>query len=159
MLKFARNSLIVFDFEEALSFEGETGPYLQYTIVRLNSIFRKLFDRTGLGDADLKKLLEEDPAELNRLSPKEAHDFWDLILYAAGLEESVLHSIYSLEFSHLAKFSFNLCQKTNAYYHLYSILAESDPGLRKIRMQTILYVREILRTALSLMGIPQPERM
>jgi arginyl-tRNA synthetase len=53
MLKFARNSLIVFDFEEALSFEGETGPYLQYSLVRIGSIFRKLKEREGLGPEDL----------------------------------------------------------------------------------------------------------
>jgi arginyl-tRNA synthetase len=159
MLKFARNSLIVFDFEEALSFEGETGPYLQYTLVRLNSIFRKLSERAGFGKADLVKLLEQEPTSLDRLSDQEGHDFWDLILYASQFEEQVLHSVYSLEFSHLAKFAFNLCQKTNAYYHLYSILGEADMMLRNIRIQTVFYIREILRTALSLMGIPQPEKM
>ena len=159
MLKFARNSLIVFDFEEALSFEGETGPYLQYTYVRLNSIFRKLEDRTGFGKAELENLLREDPVLLDHLPENEGRDFWDLVLYAAQFEEFVLHSVYSLEFSHLAKFSFNLCQKTNAYYHLYSILGEGDQGLRNIRIRTVFYIREILRTALSLMGIPQPEKM
>jgi arginyl-tRNA synthetase len=159
MLKFARNSLIIFDFEEALSFEGETGPYLQYTIVRLSSIFRKLSDRAGFGNAALQKLLQEEPILLDHLPEKEGHDFWDLVLYAAQFEEHVLHSIYSLEFSHLAKFAFNLCQKTNAYYHLYSILGEGDQALRNIRIRTVFYIREILRTALSLMGIPFPEKM
>jgi len=159
MLKFARNSLIVFDFEEALSFEGETGPYLQYTFVRLNSIFRKLSDRSGFGSAELEKLLRDDPILLDRLSEEEGHDFWDLVLYAAQFEEHVLHSAYSLESSHLAKFAFNLCQKTNAYYHLYSILGEGDMELRNIRIMTVFYIREILRTALSLMGIPLPEKM
>jgi arginyl-tRNA synthetase len=159
MLKFARNSLIVFDFEEALSFEGETGPYLQYTFVRLNSIFLKLSDRAGVGNAELEKLLREDPILLDRLPENEGRDFWDLVLYAAQFEEHVLHSVYSLEFSHLAKFTFNLCQKTNAYYHLYSILGEGNLDLRNIRIMTVFYIREILRTALSLMGIPLPEKM
>jgi arginyl-tRNA synthetase len=159
MLKFARNSLIVFDFEEALSFEGETGPYLQYTIVRLNSIFRKLSERTGFGEGDLQRLVREWAAPLDRLSEREGHDFWDLILYAARFEEFVLHSAYSLEFSHLAKFAFNLCQKTNAYYHQYSILGEDDDRLKNVRILTVFYVREVLKTALSLMGIPQPGKM
>jgi len=159
MLKFARNSLIIFDFEEALSFEGETGPYLQYTFVRLNSIFRKLSDRSGFGKAELEKLLREDPVVLDRLPENEGRDFWDLVFYAAQFEEHVLHSAYSLEFSHLAKFTFILCQKTNAYYHLYSILGEADRELRNIRIMTVFYIREILRTALSLMGIPLPEKM
>jgi len=159
MLKFARNSLIIFDFDEALSFEGETGPYLQYTFVRLNSIFRKLAERFGIGSAEVEGLRRESSPPLDRLADKEAHDFWDLILYAAQFDEYVLHSIYALEFSHLAKFAFNLCQKTNAYYHLYSILGETDPELRKIRIMTVFYVREILRSALALMGIPLPEKM
>jgi arginyl-tRNA synthetase len=159
MLKFARNSLIVFDFEEALSFEGETGPYLQYTFVRLNSIFRKLEEKTGLGQADLEERLNRAEISLARLAETEARDFWDLILYAGQWEEIVLHSIYSLEFSHLAKFTFNLCQKTNAYYHRYSILGESDPELQNIRILTVDHIRETLRAALSLMGIPLPEKM
>lgn len=159
MLKFARNSLIVFDFEEALSFEGETGPYLQYTCVRLNSIFRKLEDREGFGDRELTALLAGNDLPLERLGEAESRDFWDVVFYAAQFEENVLHSVYSLEFSHLAKFTFNLCQKINAYYHLYSILGETDPDVKRLRILTIYYVRENLKKALSLMGIPLPEKM
>ncbi len=159
MLKFARNSLIVFDFEEALSFEGETGPYLQYTLVRINSIFRKLREREGFEEKDIQALLSSKKIPLEKLSEPEQADFWDLVLYASQFEEEVLHSIRSLEFSHLAKFSFNLCQKFNAYYHLYSILAEGDKEIKRMRILTIYYIREVLKTALSLMGIPQPELM
>ncbi|NIO47936.1 MAG: arginine--tRNA ligase [Candidatus Aminicenantes bacterium] len=159
MLKFARNSLIVFDFEEALSFEGETGPYLQYTLVRINSIFRKLKERENFEEKDVQTLLSSDHIPLHKLAESEQADFWDLVLYASQLEEEVLHSIRSLEFSHLAKYSFNLCQKFNAYYHLYSILAEENREIKKIRILTIYYIREILKHALSLMGIPQPELM
>jgi arginyl-tRNA synthetase len=159
MLKFARNSLIVFDFEEALSFEGETGPYLQYTLVRLNSIFRKLAERLGIGEPELERIRRDSPISPDRLEPKEGRDFWDLILYASQFEEHLLNSVYGLEFSHLAKFAFILCQKTNAYYHLYSILGEADVELRTIRLMTIFRVRETLRSALSLMGIPVPEKM
>jgi len=159
MLKFARNSLIIFDFEEALNFEGETGPYLQYTFVRLNSIFRKLAEREGFGQKDVEMLLKERELSLDVLTKDEARDFWDLVFYASQFEEQVLNSILSLEFSHLAKFAFNLCQKTNAYYHLYSILSEENQGLKKMRILTIFYIREILKKALSLMGIPLPEKM
>ncbi len=159
MLKFARNSLIVFDFEEALNFEGETGPYLQYTLVRINSIFGKLKEREGFTEKDLEALLSQQKIPLGQLEENEAADFWDLILYAAQLEEEVLHSIRSLELSHLAKFSFNLCQKFNAYYHLYSILAEKNQEVKKIRIMTIHSIREVLKKALSMMGVPQPELM
>jgi len=159
MLKFARNSLIVFDFEEALNFEGETGPYLQYTLVRINSIFRKLKEREGFDEKDLQALLSSGDLPLEVLHEKELSDFWDVVFYAAQLEEEVLRSIHSLEFSHLAKYSFNLSQKFNAYYHLYSILAEKNKDVKNIRILTIFTIKEVLQRALSLMGIPQPELM
>jgi arginyl-tRNA synthetase len=159
MLKYARNSLIIFDFDEALNFEGETGPYLQYTLVRLNSIFRKLEEREGMTAKDIQELILQKEIALEVLPEAERADFWDLIFCASQLEEEVLHSIQSLEFSHLAKFTFNLCQKFNAYYHLYPILAEEDKTIKNVRILTIYYVKEILRSALSLMGIPLPERM
>ena len=159
MLKFARNSLIIFDFEEALSFEGETGPYLQYTWVRLSSIFRKLAEREGFGPEEVRALIQASDYSIDRLASPEAGDFWELAAYAAKFEEHVLHSILSLEFSHLAKFTFNLCQRTNAYYHLYSILNENDGELKKLRIAAVYYVREILEKALGLMGIPLPEKM
>ena len=159
MLKFARNSLIVFDFEEALNFEGETGPYLQYTLVRINSIFRKLKEREGFDEKDLQALLSSEKIPLEVLHEKELSDFWDVVFYAAQLEEEVLRSIHSLEFSHLAKYSFNLSQKFNAYYHLYSILAEKNKDVKNIRILTIFTIKEVLQRALSLMGIPQPELM
>ena len=159
MLKFARNSLIVFDFEEALNFEGETGPYLQYTLVRINSIFRKLKEREGFDEKDIQALLSPREISVEVLAESELSDFWDLVFYASQFEEEVLHSIRSLEFSHLAKFSFNLCQKFNAYYHLYSILAEKNKEVKKIRILTIYYIKEVLKRAFTLMGIPQPELM
>lgn len=159
MLKFARNSLIIFDFEEALNFEGETGPYLQYTLVRINSIFRKLKEREGFEEKDIKTLISSAEFPIKVLTDKEKDDFWDLVFYASQFEEELLHSIRSLEFSHLAKFSFNLCQKSNSYYHVYQVLAEKNEKIKHFRILTIYYVREILKRALSLMGIPQPERM
>jgi arginyl-tRNA synthetase len=159
MLKFARNSVIVFDFEEALSFEGETGPYLQYTSVRLGSIFRKLKERDGISESDIVPLGDGRALLPPELSDKETADFWDLILTAASLEEEVLRSVAALEFSHLAKFAFLLCQKFNGYYHKYPILAEPAKPVRAFRLLTIRYIREQLQCALGLMGIPPPERM
>jgi arginyl-tRNA synthetase len=159
MLKYARNSLIVFDFEEALSFEGETGPYLQYTAVRLASIFRKLKERTGRDESDIVPPADGRPLLPPGLGEAETADFWDLVLTAASLEEEVLRSAAALEFSHLAKFAFLLCQKFNGYYHKYPVLAEADEGLRGFRLLTVRYIKEQLRCALGLMGIPPPERM
>jgi len=159
MLKYARNSLIIFDFDEALNFVGETGPFLQYTLVRINSIFRKLKEREGFQEKYINLLLSSSEFSTDILTEKEKADFWRLIIYGAQYEEEVLHSIRSLEFSHLAKFAFNLCQKFNSYYHLYPILAEKNKKIKEVRILTIYYVREILQKVLFLMGIPQPERM
>jgi len=163
MLKFARNSLIIFDFDEALNFEGETGPYLQYTCVRINSIFRKLEERQGIRLTDIERRLDGAPPwpeiSLENLAPEERDSFWDLAVYAAQLEEEILHSIESLEFSHLAKYAFNLCQKLNAYYHRYPVLAEEDPEKKNMRIATIYLARGVLGRALGLLGVPVPERM
>jgi arginyl-tRNA synthetase len=159
MLKYARNSLIIFDIEDALSFEGETGPYLQYTAVRLDSIFRKLEEREGVA----AKRLEAQAADFRRgfeaLSEEESGGAWDVVSFGAKLDEEIVHSIESLEFSHLAKYAFQLCQKANGYYHKYPILAEPDPALRSARLMTVYYVRAVLGRALDLLGVPVPEKM
>jgi len=159
MLKFARNSVIVFDFEEALSFEGETGPYLQYTAVRLASIFRKLKERFGLEESAILPPQDGRPLVPAGLSEQETADFWDLVLTAASLEEEVQRSIAALEFSHLAKFAFLLCQKLNGYYHKYPILSEENGEVRAFRLLVLRSVKDQLHAALGLMGIPPPERM
>jgi arginyl-tRNA synthetase len=159
MLKYARNSVIVFDFEEALSFEGETGPYLQYTAVRLNSIFRKLKERDGLSESDILPPAGAGSLLPRGLAEQETADFWDLVLTAGGLEEEVLRSVAALEFSHLAKHAFLLCQKLNGYYHKYPVLAEENKEVKAFRLLTIRMVKDQLYCALGLMGIPPPERM
>jgi arginyl-tRNA synthetase len=96
---------------------------------------------------------------LNILSAGEGADFWDLVFYASAFEEEVCHALNSLEFSYLAKFTFNLCQRLNAYYHHYPILAEENPDLRLFRLMVIYDVKRTLETALTLLGVPLPERM
>jgi arginyl-tRNA synthetase len=159
MLKLARNSLLIFDFDEALNFEGETGPYLQYTAVRLNSIFRKLEAKEGFTRGQLAALMKTESLRLESLPEKEKADFWELVVLASQFEEAVDQSIISLEFAHLAKFAFNLCQKINGYYHLYPILNEKNEDLKQVRLLTVAYVLEVLKKVLNLMGIPLPDKM
>jgi arginyl-tRNA synthetase len=159
MLRYTRNSVIVFDFEEALSFEGETGPYLQYTAVRMASIFRKLKERHGLAEADIVPPPDGRIALPAALTEAEQTDAWNLVLTAASLEEEVLRSVAALEFSHLAKHAFLLCQKFNGYYHKYPVLAEENMEIRTFRLLVLRTVKEQLHGALGLMGIPPPERM
>jgi len=159
MLKYARNSLIVFDFDEALNFEGETGPYLQYTAVRLKSIFRKFEEKTGCNSQELLTRVANSQFDLSQLKPEEARDFWELIIYGSLLDEEVLRAIATLEFAGLAKFTFNLCQKINGYYHRYPVLAEKDEELKTFRLKTIYFAHHRLNQALGLLGIQVPDKM
>ena len=160
MLKFSRGKLIVFDIEEALSFEGETGPYLQYAVVRANNIFNKLREREGLTEADV--LAGLDPAAADELNGDDAgadHHVWSIVLEASRLDETVDQVIRSLEFSSLAKYAFGLAQLFNGFYHRYPILNEEDPARKRWRAAGVAYVRAQLTRALDLMGIAVPSRM
>jgi arginyl-tRNA synthetase len=163
MLKYSRGKLIVFDIEEALSFEGETGPYLQYAVVRANNIFRKLQEREGLTEADVLRDLETTPpAELVE-TPEGAgtgdHALWAVVFEASRLDEIVEQVVRSLEFSGLAKYTFGLAQTFNAFYHRYPILNEEQADRKRWRAAGVAYVRTQLTRALDLMGIEVPSRM
>ena len=151
MLKFSRGKLIVFDIEEALSFEGETGPYLQYAVVRANNIFGKLKEREGLTEADLIPDEGVFPADEDAL--------WALVLEAARLDEVVEQVVRSLEFSTMAKYAFGLAQLFSAFYHRAPILNEEDVDRKKWRAAGVAYFRSQLTRTLDLMGIAVPARM
>jgi len=162
MLKFSRGKLIVFDIEEALSFEGETGPYLQYAVVRANNIFQKLKDREGTSDAAvIASLSSLAPDEINGDGGDEASGdiLWAMVLEAARLDDIVEQVVRSLEFSVLAKYAFGLAQLFNGFYHRYPILNEERTDRKYWRAAGVAYVRSQLTTALDLMGIQVPTRM
>jgi arginyl-tRNA synthetase len=154
MLKFSRGKLIVFDIEEALSFEGETGPYLQYAVVRANNIFHKLQEREGHTAADIVALIDQTPAD-----ELESLDCWAMVFEASRLDDVVDQVVRSLEFSGLAKYAFGLAQMFNGFYHRYPILGEERPELKQWRAVAVAYVRDELTRALTLMGIEIPARM
>jgi arginyl-tRNA synthetase len=158
MIKFSRGKVIAFDLEEALSFEGESGPYIQYAVVRANNIFQKLQQRDGLDEAALLESVRNVPAgELDGANG--SHELWSLVLDASRLDEIVEQVIRSLEFSVLAKYAFTLAQAFNAFYHRAPILNEEREEVRRWRAATVIYVRNQLRTALDLMGVEVPPRM
>jgi arginyl-tRNA synthetase len=157
MLKFSRGKLIVFDMEEALSFEGETGPYLQYAVVRANNIFNKLQERERLSEADILRAL--DSAAADELADETAHSLWSMVYEASRLDDIVEQVIRGLEFSILAKYTFGVAQLFNAFYHQYPILNEEDPNRKQWRAAGVAYVRAQLTRALDLMGIEVPSRM
>jgi arginyl-tRNA synthetase len=163
MLKFSRGKLIVFDTDEALSFEGETGPYLQYAAVRASNILQKLKEREGLTEADVIRALDRTPAEeLAGDTPGGggvAHDLWAVTLEASRLDEVVEQVVRTLEFSGLAKYVFGLAQRFNAFYHRYPILNEENAARKYWRAAGVAYFRAQLTRAVDLMGIEVPLRM
>jgi arginyl-tRNA synthetase len=158
MIKYSRGKVIAFDIEEALSFEGESGPYLQYSVVRANNIFARLRERIATTEADVVAALPETPS--GALDGADGdHELWALVLEASRLDEIVEQVVRSLEFSVLAKWSFTLAQAFNAFYHRAPILNEEREDVRRWRAAGVAYYRAQLTRALDLMGIPVPPRM
>jgi arginyl-tRNA synthetase len=158
MVRFSRGKVIAFDIDEALSFEGETGPYLQYSVVRANNIFHKLRERDGLDEASvLARLAGTDTDELTAGS--DDHGLWALVLEASRLDEIAQQAVRSLEFAGLAKWAFGLAQLFNAFYHRYPVLNEDRADAKCWRAAGVAYFRSQMTRALDLMGIEVPARM
>jgi arginyl-tRNA synthetase len=158
LIKFTRGKVIAFDIDEALSFEGETGPYVQYAVVRANNIFTKLRDRDGVTEEGVIDAIGgRGRAPIDEGA--DADELWGLALEAARLDEVVETSVRSLELSVLAKYAFGLAQSFNAFYHRQQILNEPDADTRLWRAAGVIYVRRQLTRALDLMGCQVPSRM
>jgi arginyl-tRNA synthetase len=158
MVRFSRGKVIAFDIDEALSFEGESGPYLQYSAVRAKNIFQKLREREGLDEgAVIASLGGLDASELAANS--EDHGLWALVLEASRLDEIAQQAVRSLEFAGLAKWAFSLAQLFNAFYHRYPVLSEENRDAKLWRAAGVAYFRVQMTRALDLMGIEVPSRM
>jgi arginyl-tRNA synthetase len=154
MLKYTRNSVIAFDLQEALSFEGETGPYVQYAAVRARNILRKLEER-GETLPDFESVLTEEALARQLMS----EDFWQLLLAASRVEVAIRRAIDSGEPAHVAKFAFQLAQSFNTFYHDYQVLAEQDPERRTFLLWMTDYFRSQLERTLAVLGIEVPKYM
>ena len=152
LLKFTRNSIIAFDFKDALSFEGETGPYCQYAVVRIRGIRRK-----GAEAALATARLHPNVAQL--LSGPPGADLWELLLSAGSLDYAVDAAIATQEPAFVAKYAFQLAQAFNNFYHKHHILSEPDEQKRAFLLQLTQFVEAQLVRALSLLGIEAPEKM
>jgi arginyl-tRNA synthetase len=158
LVKFTRGKVIAFDIDEALSFEGETGPYLQYAAVRAGNILVKLAERDRI---DERGIIERLPG-LDRSAVDtgdEGDELWSLVLEAARLDEIVDVSVRSLELSVLAKYAFGLAQAFSAFYHRQPILREEREDVRLWRAAAVAYVGRQLTQSLALMGCDVPGRM
>jgi arginyl-tRNA synthetase len=153
MLKFTKNSVIAFDFKEALSFEGETGPYAQYAVVRATNIFRK-------GGLDPVTFSQQTPIDFSAyLNGPDANELWELWLAASKTSHVIDQCIATTEPAYLAKHAFQLAQLFNTFYHRHPILAEEDEGRRQFLLSTAAVVRRELIRVLAVMGITVPAVM
>jgi arginyl-tRNA synthetase len=159
LLKYTRTSIIAFDFEEALKFRGETGPYLQYSVRRLSNIF-----------SELGRSADEARGEFNQLSAAELADYfngeagdllWSLVYFASRLGEVVQVAANAFEPTHVAKYAFQLADQFNTFYQdkRFHILKESDAKRKAVLLMAADVVRRRLEQALSLLGIEVPEKM
>ena len=151
MLKFTRNSVIAFDFREALSFEGETGPYVQYAVVRARNIFRKAATTPEAA------LINVDPG--NYLEGEAGGGLWEVWVMASRLSLVLDQCIAAAEPAYLAKHAFQLAQLFNNFYHRYHILTEEDPARRQFLLATAAVAERALVRSLAWLGITVPDAM
>jgi arginyl-tRNA synthetase len=152
MVKATTNRVIAFDFDEALSFEGESGPYLQYSLVRAKNIRRKLVE-AGLAAEVTPETAAALPAEAY------ADDLWDLALATAQVEEAIERGALGLELSIVARHALDLAQKFNQAYHKHPILHEPDETLRTARLAAVQVYQKGLETLADVLGVPVPDKM
>ena len=157
MIKFSRGKVIAFDIDEALSFEGETGPYLQYAAVRARKILQKLHERNGLAATDIAQSLATMPDA--PLADAAGDELWGLVLEASRLDEVADQAVRTLELSVLAKYAFGLAQRFNGFYHSSPVVAESDEPTRLWRAAGVAWFEAQMTRALALMGCEVPDRM
>ncbi len=153
LLKFTRSSIIAFDFKDALSFEGETGPYCQYAVVRIRGIRRKGAE-AGATNAEVTA---ETAGRL--LAGVEGNGLWQLLAAAGSLDYAVDAAIATQEPAFVAKHAFQLAQEFNNFYHKHHILTETDEQKQAFLLRLTELVEAQLVRALSLMGIEAPEKM
>ena len=153
LLKFTRNATIAFDFKDALSFEGETGPYCQYAVVRIRGIRRK---GTEAGATQME-VVQETVATL--FSGPEGNGLWELVVLAGSLDMAVEAAIKGQEPAFVAKFAFQLAQAFNLFYHHHHILSEADEQKRAFLLRLTELVETQLVRALDLLGIETTEKM
>jgi arginyl-tRNA synthetase len=153
MLRFGRNKVIAFDIDEALRFEGDSGPYLQYSTVRVQNIFRKMKER------EIDPRISEIAVDDLTLNQGLTDEMWELVKLSAELPGAIRRAVDSLELSVVTQYLLEMAQKFNSFYHKYPIMNEKDPAERQRRAVCAEVFRLTMVRALALLGIPVPARM
>jgi len=153
LLKFTRNAIIAFDFKDALSFEGETGPYCQYAVVRIRGIRRKGKEAGTMN----MEVTNESAGKL--LAGAEGNSLWELLVAAGSLDYAVDAAIATQEPAFMGKYAFQLAQAFNNFYHKHHILSEANEQKQAFLLRLTELVETQLVKTLSLLGIEAPEKM
>jgi arginyl-tRNA synthetase len=154
LLKFTRNTVIAFDLQEALSFEGETGPYVQYAAVRARRILLK-FQERGETIPDFAKELGAD-AMARQL---EEEDCWQMLLAASKADSAIEAAVTAGEPAHVARFAFQLAQAFSNFYQKYPIIHEENREKKVFLLwMTDFFRRQLERTA-GILGVQIPAYM
>ncbi len=159
LLKYTRSTVIAFDFKDALSFEGETGPYCQYAVVRARNIFRKLHEQQPEFVLDTRGVLPRQEKIAQLLASPAGNDLWELALLAGSLGTHVDAAVGAQEPAFIAKYAFQLAQAFNNFYHKHHILSEEDAERKAFLLLLTSAIERQLVLALQLLGIESPERM
>ena len=154
MLRFTRNTVIAFDFKDALSFEGETGPYVQYAIVRAANIFRKA---NTTPEASLAAIATLDLEAI--LDSEEGTSLWETWLLSSKLTLTIEQAIATAEPAYLARYAFQLAQQFNNFYHRHHVLNETDPTRKTLLLATAAVAQREMIRALGYLGIEAPPVM
>jgi len=158
LIKFNKNKVIAFDFDEALSFEGDAGPYIQYSIVRSRSIIKKSFKAGIIATAELTFSFKEwDFTYIN--DAEEAELTWEFLFNLSRFDDISRQAFDSLDLSLIAGWAYDMAQSFNSYYHKYSILKETDKNLQLLRLGIVEHYRNIMTGIAGILGLPIPDKM
>ena len=157
MLRFTRNRVVAFDLDAALSFEGETGPYLQYSVVRARNILANV-ERTFGRDAVSREALAAG-ATLAALPDDAVAEHWNLVLQFLRVDAAVEQAVETLELSTVAKHAYSVAQAFNSFYHRYRVAQEENEAVRRVRIAVVRVYHDGMLRLLQLMGIEVPSRM
>ena len=145
ILKVDARKNMLFNPEESIDFNGNTGPFIQYTYARIRSILRKAAD-AGIVSKELPSA---------ELSEKEIA----LIQQLAAFGTAVRQAGTDYNVSVIANYCYDLAKEFNGFYHDFQILKEEDPQKRSVRLALCEAVAKVIKTGMGLLGIEVPERM
>ncbi|MBU3183845.1 arginine--tRNA ligase [Clostridium estertheticum] len=148
-LKNHRERDIVFNWEEMLSFDGETGPYVQYTYARAKSILRKVEETSKNNETDIE-------LDYNKLNSKEE---FELVKQLEGFQKSILFAIDKLEPSMVTRYVIDVAKAFNKFYNQYNISNLKDEADKKAKIKMVEATCQVIKNALGLIGIEVVDRM